>query len=262
MFKMTAIFLLFITNAYAENCSKPGGEIMRIQEKFHSTASEHEIQKIRIKDVKSGAKENRDMERYKKTDSSDLTKSLVVFKSPTNIKGTALLSHEQEGRGDDQWLYVPELRKTQRIAPSGKKNYFMGTDFTFADMENENLSQFDYTCEKEGKCGGNTCFIIIAKPKTPSIARSTGYKERKLWIRNDVYTTLRIKYYDRKGKELKTLTNSKWKKYGKTAWRPQLSVMKRPGLHETEIETIDRKVDIPVKDLFFQERYLLKGMHL
>jgi len=243
-------------------CSKAGSEIMRLQEKYHRTNSEHEIQKIKLSDIKSGAKESRDMERFKKTDAEDLTKSLVVFKSPTNIKGTALLSHEQADRGDDQWLYVPELRKTQRIAPSGKKNYFMGTDFTFADMENENLNQNEYTCEKEGKCGGSTCFIIEAKPKSPTIARSTGYSKRKLWVRTDNYTTLRVKYYDRKEAELKTLTNSRWKKYGKTAWRPQLSVMERSGLHKTEIETIERKVDTPVQDLYFQERYLLKGMHL
>lgn len=260
--KWTIILFAILTFQANAKCSKSGTEIMRLQEKYHRTDTEHEIQKIRIKDIKSGAKESRDMERFKKTDSKDLTKSLVVFKSPSNIKGTALLSHEQEDRGDDQWLYVPELRKTQRIAPSGKKNYFMGTDFTFADMENENLSQNDYQCEKEGKCGGSQCFIIIANPKTPVIARSTGYSKRKLWIKTDTYTTLRVKYYDRKGSDLKTLTNSRWKKYGKTAWRPQLSVMKRPGLHETEIETIERKVDTPVKDLYFQERYLLKGMHL
>jgi hypothetical protein len=260
--KFLAIFLFLFSVQAKSECSKSGSEIMRLQEKYHRTDSEHEIQKIVIKDVKSGATEKRDMERHKKTDSEDLTNSLVVFKSPSNIKGTALLSHEQADRGDDQWLYVPELRKTQRIAPSGKKNYFMGTDFTFADMENENLSQNKYTCEKEGKCGKASCFIILAEPKSPKIARSTGYSKRKLWIRTDSYITLRIKYYDRKGADLKVLTNSKWKKYGKTAWRPQKSVMKRPGLHETEIKTIERKVDIPVKDLIFQERYLLKGMHL
>lgn len=260
--KSLTIFLILTSFQVQAECTKSGTEIMRLQEKYHRTDSEHEIQKIVIKDIKSGAVEKRDMERYKKTNSKDLTKSLVSFKSPSNIKGTALLSHEQDDRGDDQWLYLPELRKTQRIAPSGKKNYFMGTDFTFADMESENLSQNNYTCQKEGKCGAGTCYIILAEPKNAKIARSTGYSKRKLWVSKDSYTSLRIKYYDRKGYDLKVLTNSNWKKYGKTAWRPQLSVMKRPGLHETEIKTIERKVDIPVKDLFFQERYLLKGMHL
>ncbi|MGB0452832.1 MAG: outer membrane lipoprotein-sorting protein [Bacteriovoracaceae bacterium] len=254
-------FILSYTSSAYTNCDKTGLEVMKIQEKYHQTASEKEFQSITLKDLKSGSTENRDMQRTKKTVNS-LSKSLIVFSSPSSIKGTALLSHEQNERGDDQWLYLPALRKTQRIAPSGKKNYFMGTDFTFADLEDEALSQYDYSCKKLSKCGPDKCYLIEATPKNKRIVKDTGYSMRKLWVRNDTYVTVRIKYLDPKGNDLKTLTNSQWKKYGKTAWRPRKAVMKRPGLHQTTVLTKERKVDLPISEEIFQERYLIKGMHL
>ncbi|MCO4793015.1 MAG: outer membrane lipoprotein-sorting protein [Bacteriovoracaceae bacterium] len=257
---LNLLFTLF-NFAHSGECKKTGQKIMEKQEKKQKVDYEVSVQNVILEDLKNGVKEARKLRRHSMDLSEGKQKTLTSFLEPNDIKGTALLNWKNKGRSDDQWLYLPALRKMQRIASSGKRKYFMGTDFTYSDLEGENLSNYDYKCLNTKKCGKKTCYVIEAIPKNKDKVNETGYSKRVLEVRKKRYTTVKVDYYDKKGKLLKSLKNSKWKKYGKGLWRAKKSVMTRHGFHETTMDTTDRKVNKKIEDITFTERYITKGMH-
>jgi hypothetical protein len=254
------VFSSSILHAQTKACDKTGLQVMQEMEKAQFVNFEYELQELTLKDLRSSTEETRQMQRFSR-DADDQKRTLISFMSPTEIRGTALLSWENKTREDDQWLYLPALRRTQRIASSGKKNYFLGTDFTFADLESETLEEYNYECEHIFRCGRNECYRIIAKPKTPQIQAKTDYQQRIFTIRSDNLTTLRIEFFDNRGELLKTLNNSNWKQHG-TLWRPDRSVMTRHGVHETTVNVGERKLGEVIDEMTFTERFLTNGMHM
>lgn len=256
--------LLMSSNIYANQCGKSGLEIMQEQEKVQKVDFEEVSQQLTLKNLASKSSEEkiRQMKRYLK-DKDDDVKSLISFFAPTDIKGTALLNWDNKDRDDDQWLYLPGLRKLQRIASSGKRKYFLGTDFTYVDLENESLQDYNYNCTKIVKCGGSDqCYRIEAEPKNKEALKKTGYQKRILYIQNDALYTKRVVFYDLKGKKLKTLTNTDWKNLSGKVYRSYKSVMERHGVQQTTIQVVEHKIGNKIDDSTFTERYLNQQKHI
>src|SRR3989304_8372166 len=91
-----------------------------------------------------GQKKERKIERYTKTDASDLNKILIRFTSPRDVENTALLTWEKKGGDDDQWIYQTGTDKPRRVSSSGKKNRFAGTEFSFEDLRQEPVDIYEY----------------------------------------------------------------------------------------------------------------------
>lgn len=261
-FTFIALTLLSSLKAYGQEleCDKTGLAIMQEMEQAQQVKYEYELQELNLKDLKSGTEEKRQMQRFAR-DLEDQKRTLISFMAPTDIRGTALLSWENQEREDDQWLYLPALKRTQRIASSGKKNYFLGTDFTYADLESETLEDYNYNCEAIFKCGRNECYRIQALPKTPQIQAKTDYSKRVFFVRKDNLTNLKIDYYGNGEEVMKTLANTQWKQHG-TLWRPDKSVMTRHGIHETTVQVGERKLNEVIDEMTFTERFLLNSMHM
>jgi hypothetical protein len=257
-----ALAVIPLTFTEASTCSMEGLAIMQEQEKRHTVKYENEEQELTLTDLKSNSNQSRTIRRFKKDLGPGENKSLIVFMAPNDIKGTALLNWKNETREDDQWLYLPALKKTQRIAGSEKKKYFMGTDFTYADLESEGISNYNYKCLETKKCGKDDCFIIEALPKDKQIENRTGYSKRIITVDNKNFTSRQIEFFDARGSLLKTLKNSRWKKLGDTAYRAERSEMERAGFHKTTIEVKSRALDEKIDDITFTERYIEKGMHI
>lgn len=117
-------------------------------EKLHKVTYEMENQELVLLDIKSKQKESRKMKFYAKNIDGN-KKTLLSFMEPKEIRGAAVLNWS-EGGDDNQWMYLPALKKLQRIASGSKRKYFMGTDFTFADLDGENTKRNKYNCLKEG----------------------------------------------------------------------------------------------------------------
>jgi len=119
-------------------------QIMETQKERHKTSSEIEFQKMMLVDRK-GNKELRELRRYNLETGKDIYKFLLIFLSPKDIRGTTLLTWQNENAEDDQWLYLPALgRKLKRMAKGSKKGSFMGTDFTYADLSPEPIDDNEY----------------------------------------------------------------------------------------------------------------------
>lgn len=243
-------------------CDMDGAKIMDKVIKSQSAKQEHEIQHLFLIDLNSNVKEKRTIERYGIDDISGNTKTLINFTEPSEIKGTALLSWNQ-GDSKDQWLYIPANRKLQRIASGSKKSYFMGTDFTYADLDGEIRSENDYQCLKQLSCqnGKSNCYQIEATPKSPEIRRKTGYKKRILTIDADKFITYQVDYYNLANSHFKTGRYQKWKSYA-GIMRPEVASMDRHNKHKTFIKIIKRNINQSVDPVVFTKRYLEKNMHI
>ncbi|PCI00375.1 MAG: outer membrane lipoprotein-sorting protein [Alphaproteobacteria bacterium] len=142
-------------------------------------------------------------------------KSITVFTSPSDISGTALLSHAKILAPDDQWLYLPALKRIKRISSVNKSGPFVGSEFAFEDFTSLELGKYDYKFLRTEKCGGLTCDVVERYPRY----KHSGYTKQISWIDQDVFQARKIEFYDRRGGLLKTLTFSGYKKHAGKYWR-------------------------------------------
>ncbi len=156
-------------------------------------------------------------------------KSLVIFESPRDVEGTALLSHAKILDPDDQWLFLPALKRVKRIASANKSGPFVGSEFAFEDFTTTELNKFTYKYIGEEELDGMTTDVIERFPRY----EKSGYTKQKAWVDQDVFQTRKVEFYDRKGELLKTLTLLDYREYD-GIWRSHRFVMKN---HQTNKET-------------------------
>lgn len=259
-----ALWLLGTSVVFGQELS--GREVMEKQKELHKVKSEIGSENMLLVD-KDGGKESRQVKRYAKEVGKDLHRYLVVFLSPGDIRGTALRTWENKDGDNDQWLYLPAQKREQRIAKAGKKNYFMGTDFTYEDMEPEELDNFTYTTlrsenlTQDGKV--QNCYVIQAVPANEKKRRESGYSQRVMWIEKTNLTTLKTDFYDLRSKLQKTQTNHEFANIGGTVWRPKKSLMKHhEKKHQTVTATTSRVINTSLDDSTFTERFIMSGKHL
>jgi hypothetical protein len=206
---------------------------------------------------KGGAVKERRIVRYTLNGRDDLDKILVRFLAPRDVEGTALLTWEAKDGNDDQWLYLPATKKAKRIASSGKKNRFMGTDFAFEDLRPESLAVHTYTLAGSEAVDGHDCFVIEAAPATERQADDSGYSKRRLWIRKDNYFTVKREFYDRKGKLEKVATDRDLVNVRGGLWRANEIEMQDVQAGTRTIVVIERRsLDKGLKESLFTEAEL------
>ena len=153
--------------------------------------------------------------------SGDGDKSLIVFDWPKDIDGTALLTWSHKKGDDDQWLFLPALKRIKRISSSNKSGSFVGSEFSYEDLTSQEVEKYTYKYLRDEACGALKCFVIERFP----VDRRSGYTRQVVWIDQTEYRVLKIDFYDRKKSKLKTLTLSKYRQYLGKYWRSHLLVM-------------------------------------
>jgi outer membrane lipoprotein-sorting protein len=133
---------------------------------------------------------------------ADGDKSLVVFDRPGDVAGTALLSFTHKEGSDDQWLYLPALRRVKRIASNNKAGPFMGSEFAYEDVVSQEVEKYTYRFLYDETLDGVETWAVERIP----VDRNSGYSKQIVWWDADEYRVRKVDYYDRKGALLKTLT--------------------------------------------------------
>ena len=141
-------------------------------------------------------------------------KSLVIFDTPRDIEGTALLSHAKILDPDDQWLYLPALKRVKRISSSNKSGPFVGSEFAFEDFTAIELNKFTYTYVGEVPCGDLTCDVLERTPRY----ENSGYTKQVSWVDQTDFQIRKVEFYDRRGDLLKVLEMSDFRNY-EGIWR-------------------------------------------
>ena len=148
-------------------------------------------------------------------------KSLIVFFTPADIYGTALLSHAKILDPDDQWLYLPALKRVKRISSVNKSGPFVGSEFAFEDFTSLELNKFSYKYIGQEPCGDLTCDVLERTPRY----ENSGYTKQIAWIDQSVFQIRRVDFYDRRGALLKTLSLENYREYDGGIWRPHTLAM-------------------------------------
>lgn len=252
--RKVSVFLIILFVSLFSNIAVSGGpvvlgegrEIMQKVENSNRARDEMIVASMAIVNV-NGSKRLRQLKIYRKESDNGLRRELIRFIGPKDVKGTGLLTIEQPRGGSLQWLYLPILRKSKRIAERGKTENFVGTDYTFEDLEHENLSAYQYRVIKTEILEGDACYVIEAIPKNEDTKRATGYGKRLLWISKSIYVYRKIEYYNREGILFKSHKLSHWREVIPGVWRSDHLVMER----------LDKKQQT-ITDI--QERTLNKGI--
>lgn len=145
----------------------------------------------------------------------DGDKSLFVFDQPKDVKGTALLTHVHSNSPDDQWLYLPALKRVKRINSAKRSGSFMGSEFTYEDMSASQLEDYSYKFLRDESCAEMTCTVIEQIP----LDNKSGYSRKIVWQDTAELRTWKVELYDRKGSHLKTLNLKDYQQYLDRYWR-------------------------------------------
>ena len=194
----------------------------------------------------------------------DGDKVLVVFDLPASIRGTALLSYAHLQAVDDQWLFLPALKKTKRIASKDKNGSFMGSDLNYSDMTSPDLDLYDYTLMKETEVRGEKVWQIKSVPKNKDEAKKTGYSKSVVFIRQDNFVMVRGVRWVYKKKRNKYLDVRKLEKIDGIWVSTEMHVTTKSG-KKTLHKTIMKQKNIhfnqdKVNENLFTIRRLEKGL--
>ncbi len=163
-----------------------------------------------------GQKSERKMRMRTMQVKGDGDKSLCIFDNPRDVKGTALLTYSHKFRDDEQWLYLPALKRVKRISSRNKSGSFMGSEFAYEDISSQEVEKYTYKWIRDEVYDGQECFVI---ERYPVDKKNSGYTRQVVWRDKNEYRVLKIEYYDRKNSLLKTLTCNGYHKYPGRFWR-------------------------------------------
>lgn len=209
---------------------------------------------------KLGKKRARSLTILTREPPNGLRKSLIRFTSPESIRGTGLLILENKDRSDDQWLYLPALKKTKKISSQERSHSFMGSEFAYEDLHGEELEDFSYKLLRSEPLDGHACFVIEATPVSGRKLAETGYRKRILWIRKDIFFKIKAEYYDKAGRLLKTETDEDLVEIGNRNYRMnKITMLSNQTGKKTVLNSSHRAIDTGIKDSTFTIRNLERG---
>lgn len=147
--------------------------------------------------------------------SQDGDKGLTIFDEPRDVQGTVFLSYSHVQGDDDQWLYLPALKRVKRISSQNKSGPFMGSEFSYEDLSSFEVGKYHFTYLRDETLDGVPCFVVEQVP----VDRMSGYTKMIVWVDKAEYRPMKTEYYDRKKALLKTLTLSDYHQYLDHYWR-------------------------------------------
>jgi len=244
-----ALQFAFSLSAIAQTDSGRGLEIARTMKErnrgFGNTTAE---MRMVLRDA-SGKETLRKLRTKTLEAKDDGDKVLAVFDAPADVKGTVFLGHTHRDRADDQWLYLPALKRVKRIAPANKTSPFMGSEFSYEDLASSEVEKFTYAYRGEDTLDGEPSFVIERRPVDPD----SGYSRQVVWVDQVRYVELKIEFYDRRGAKLKTLTAREHRQYLGRYWRAQEARMEN---HQSGKSTLVRWSDIRFRQGLGEQDFL------
>ena len=198
-------------------------------------------------------------------DVGDDTHRLMFFLEPADVRDTGFLTYDYDDpdRDDDQWLFLPALRKTKRIASSDKSGSFMGSDLTYADMTSRNLDDYDFTLKKEMEVKGHPVWLIESVPRNIKVIKETGYTKSLLFVRQDNYYVIRGIHWVKDGGYLKYLDTRTLEQIDGVWVGTEMHITKKKGktvVHKTELYWQNVRFNQDLADDLFTIRRLEKGL--
>jgi hypothetical protein len=232
-------------------CAPTGTEIMqRVFDRYDGEDSEAVYEMI-LED-KGGDRRIRKMLMYRK-DFEDLEKRLTRFTSPADIAGTGFLNWDNSDTEDDQFLYLPALKRVRRIVSSQKHLRFVNTDFTNEDMERREVARDDHDLLGTEEYNGLRCFVVKSTPREKD---SSQYGYVRSWVVEDLDIAVKMEFFDKKLNHKKTFEVMSLKKID-TIWTVvKYSMIDHDRMHRTTLELKSIRYNVGIPDSYFTKHFL------
>ena len=213
---------------------------------------------------KNGNERIRETRSYIK-DKGDDTLNLIFFLSPADVENTGFLTYDydESGKDDDQWLYLPALRKTKRIASDDKSGSFMGTDFNFSDLTEPDLEDYDYKLLKEEEVGGHMTWRIESVPRSEEVIDEIGYSKSVVWVRQDNHVVIRAVRWVYKSQRRKFMQITKLEQVDGVWTTLEMKMVTKEGrkvVHSTILQFSNVRYNQDLSEDMFTVRRLEKGV--
>lgn len=250
LFTILAV-LLFAGQAYAQM----SGEEIIYKVYNMPGGNDQQGQLTMILTNKNGEQRVRKLQQYIKSYGGD-EKKVMFFLAPADVRGTSFMNWSYaDGRDDDQWIYLPALRRTKRISSDSKTDSFMGSDFTYDDLGDRHPSEDVHLLLREESIDGRPCYVVESKPKDEEYA----YSKIISWVLKENYMGAKREFYDEDDNLLKTLTVKKYDKID-GFWTILETEMKNVQKnHKTEMKFENIQFDQGIPDSKFTERGMTLG---
>jgi outer membrane lipoprotein-sorting protein len=187
----------------------------------------------------------------------DGDKGLSIFDNPRDVKGTAFLTFSHKVGDDDQWLYLPALKRVKRISSRNKSGSFMGSEFAYEDISSQEVEKYTYKWIRDEEYEGRKCFVIELYPVDK---KNSGYTRQVAWIDKSEYRAWKTEFYDRKKSHLKTLTYKGYKKYLDKYWRAdEMNMINHQNGKSTRLVWSNYKFRTGLKDRDFNKNSLKRA---
>ena len=242
--------------AAAQTAEDKGLEIARAADAYDQGFGDFTANMIMTLTNKTGATSTREIRIQALEVDGDGDKSLSIFDEPADVKGTKILTWSHGLEPDDQWLYLPALKRVKRISSRNKSGPFMGSEFAFEDLGSQEVEKYSYRYLRDEPCGDWTCHVIERYPAY----EHSGYTRQVVWLDNEAYRVVRVEYYDRKQALLKTLTASGFAQYLGRHWRPaRMEMVNHQTGKSTLLEWQDYRFQTGLTEGDFRSQSLKRG---
>ncbi len=187
----------------------------------------------------------------------DGDKTLLIFDTPKDVKGTAFLTFSHKVGDDDQWLYLPALKRVKRISSRNKSGSFMGSEFAYEDITSQEVEKYTYKWTRDEVVEGQECFVV---ERYAVDKKNSGYTREVTWIDKSEYRPWKVEYYDRKNSLSKTLTFTGYKKYLDKYWRTdEMNMVNHQNGKSTRLEFSNHEFGVGLKDRDFSKNSLKRA---
>lgn len=261
IFIIMSVILLTGLTAYADD-AKARSIVERVDARDDGDNSTGDMLMVLID--RNGSERVRQLKTYGKDKGEDKMK-LMFFVSPADVHNTGFLTYDYDDgdKDDDQWLYLPALRKTKRIASSDKSGSFMGSDFTYSDMTDRDLDDYDFKYLKEGEVDGHKVVMIQSTPRNKKVIEETGYEKSILIIRPDIDVLVRAVHWVKDGGYLKYFEVKKLEQIDGIWTNTEIHMTTKKGkqiAHKTILSFSNVRYNQQLDEDIFSIRRLEKGI--
>lgn len=221
MKKLLSFLLLLPSFVFAQDVALPGDpaekglEIAREADRRDTGWLNQTANMTMVLKNRTGKESSRAMRLKTLEVDGDGDKSLTIFDEPRDVEGTAFLSYTHALVADEQWLYLPALKRVKRISSSNKSGPFMGSEFAYEDISSQEVEKYSYLWLRDELLDGRDTYVIERIPQY----EHSGYTKQIVWIDKEMFQPLKVEFYDRKQALLKTLIADDYQQYLDQYWR-------------------------------------------
>ncbi len=253
--KTLIVAALIVVAGFSANAQLTGTEI--VEKAYNRETGDDQTSLLTMTLTnKQGKQRVRKISQFTK-DFGDVEKSIMFFQSPADVKNTSFMSWSYDSdKNDDQWIYLPALKKTKRISSDSKSDYFMGSDFTYDDLGDRKLEADTHKLLREETVDGKDCFVV------ESVSNDEDYMYSKTitWIIKDSFIGYQKEFYDEDEDLLKVLSIKKYEEMSGIFVITNSEMKNVQKDHTTSMVLSDVEINTGVSASKFSERMMTRGM--